>query len=565
MSILAMPISAASDDVPVGQALDQSGSATIASNSQALLEVAAFVEEYSVLNGSAAWFLCDRHAPSAVAYRIVRTDLSAVDVTYGDLRHKSECLASSLANLGIGRGDRVATLMGKSLEYLVALIAIWRLGAVHVPLFTAFAPSSIALRLTGSNAKVVICDSTQRQKLQPGPDMPGKVSWQVITTGPVDGNAIELQALIQRGTAGFAAVPIGPDAPFIQIYTSGTTGAPKGVTVPLRMLAAVRAYARFGLDLRSDDLYWCAADPGWAYGLYYGVVGTLATGTPSLLVEGGFSAEATIEILSRFGVTNFAAAPTVYRALRAAQLPVPALKLRCASSAGEPLTPDVNTWAVAALGVAIYDHYGQTETGMLVNNHHHPALQEPLRPGSMGRPLAGWTAAVVSEEGDTERPRGEVGRLAMDLSGSPLAWFDGYAGDPERSHEKFSSDGRWYITGDLARQDEDGLFYFASREDDVIIMAGYRIGPSEVEATINAHPQVMESAVIGVPDEIRGEVIEAYVVPLMKIADEVGFERELQEWVKAQYAAHAYPRRVHLVTELPKTPSGKIQRFLLRK
>jgi acetyl-CoA synthetase len=444
------------------------------------------------------------------------------------------------------------------------LLAIWRLGAVHVPLFTAFAPAALELRLRGSGAKAVVCDCAQRPKIAAisvGADVELR---HVITTGPIDDGATALADLIAKGKPDFAAAITGPDAPLIHIYTSGTTGAPKGVVVPLWMLASVRSYTTFGLDLRPDDIYWCAADPGWAYGLYYGVLGTLATGTPSLLVEGGFSAEATIAVLSRFEVTNFAAAPTVYRALRASGLPVPKLNLRCASSAGEPLNADINEWAMAALGVPIHDHYGQTEAGMLLNNHHHPLLKESLKPGSMGRSLPGWEAAVLCENADAEAPQGEMGRLAMDLSASPLAWFEGYTGG-SATRDKFSADGRWYITGDLAREQQDGLFYFSSREDDVILMAGYRIGPSEVEATINAHPGVVESAVVGVRDELRGEVVEAFVVPVGSVADADAFEAEIQHWVKSRYAAHAYPRRVHVTGELPKTPSGKLQRFLLRE
>jgi acetyl-CoA synthetase len=533
-------------------------------NSRCASEVAALIEEYSDPDGSAAWFLCDRHEPSSVAFRIVPPDLAATVLTYGELRELSERLASSLAKLGIRSGDRVATLMGKSRDHLVALVAIWRLGAVQVPLFTAFAPPAIAMRLTGSGARAVICDAGQSDKLRPSADIPDPPPWTVIAAGGADG-ALDLGTLIRTGGPGFAAARVGPEAPLIHIYTSGTTGAPKGVVVPLRMLAAVRAYARFGLDLRADDIYWCAADPGWAYGLYYGILGPLATGVPGLLLEGGFSTEATIAVLERFGVTNFAAAPTIYRALRAALLDKPDLQLRCASSAGEPLTSDVNAWAIGALGVEVRDHYGQTETGMLVNNHHHAALKEPLRPGSMGRAMPGWSASVLREGTDVAAAPGEIGRLAMDLKASPLAWFPGYAGDERPSLDKFSANRRWYITGDLAKQDEDGLFYFSSREDDVILMAGYRIGPSEIEATINAHPGVAESAVIAMPDEIRGEVIEAYVVPASQVDTDSTFEYEIQQWVKTRYAAHAYPRRVHIVAEIPKTPSGKIQRFLLRQ
>lgn len=185
-------------------------------------------------------------------------------------------------------------------------------------------------------------------------------------------------------------------------------------------------YAQYALGLRDTDVFWNAADPGWAYGLYFGILTTFATGVRGILLEGGFSVETTFQVLSNYGVTNFAAAPTVFRSLRTAGLkPTGTLKLRCVSSAGEPLTPDVNEWSTSVLGVPVHDHYGQTETGMLINNHHHPLMRWPLRTGSMGQPMPGWKAALVSADSDELVPVGGTGRVAMDLTQSPLAWFDG--------------------------------------------------------------------------------------------------------------------------------------------
>ena len=313
-------------------------------------------------------------------------------------------------------------------------------------------------------------------------------------------------------------------------------------------------------------MFWNAADPGWAYGLYLGVMASLALGVPSVLLRGGFSADATFEVMSRHRVTNFTAAPTVYRSLRASGIQPPAnLALRCLSSAGEPLTPDVNQWATQALGVPVYDHYGQTETSMLINNHHHPALQRPLRPGSMGQPMPGWTIRVLAEDHDQEAPAGTPGRIAIDTAASPLAWFTGYSDDPAKSSEKFSPDGRWYLTGDIGSVDEDGYFHFSARDDDVIIMAGYRIGPFEVESVLASHPAVAECAVIGVPDAIRGEVLEACVVTRDPASAGPDLAGQLQQLVRTKYAAHAYPRAVHFLPALPKTPSGKVQRYVLRQ
>lgn len=487
-------------------------------------------------------------------------------MSYAELREESEKFAAALHSLGVGAGSRVATLMGKSREYLITLMGIWRLGAVHVPLFTAFAPPAIALRLQGSGAKLVVCDAGQRDKLLAGDAIPAAPDWKIITTGQGDADALSFDRLMAQAQPGLAAVTVGGDAPLIHIYTSGTTGNPKGVIVPVRALAAFQAYAEFGFDLRKDDIFWCAADPGWAYGLYFGVLATFLTGVQSVLLKGGFSPQTTMAVLARENITNFAAAPTVYRSLRSSGITPPApLALRCASSAGEPLTPEVNDWSEAALGVTVHDHYGQTEAGMLINNHHHPLAHRPVKPGCMGNPMPGWSALILKEDRDEPAETGELGRLAFTVSESPLAWFSGYDGNAGKTAEKFAGDGRWYLTGDTALVDEEGYFRFSARDDDVIIMAGYRIGPFEVESAMVTHPAVVEAAAIAVPDDVRGEVLEAYVVLNDSHAPSPELAREIQQWVKTRFAAHAYPRAVHFIPAMPKTPSGKIQRFVLKQ
>jgi acetyl-CoA synthetase len=524
--------------------------------------VRELVGRYADPRASAAHLLCDQHDPNRVAYTLVAQDLSASQITYGTLRTDSERLADALAALGIRAGDRIGTLMGKSRAYLTTLLAIWRLGAVHVPLFTAFAPPEVEFRVTGSGCKLVFCDHVQRAKLEHH----GRPSRRVITTGPKCPDMLSYEDLLHAGRSGLSAAAMGGAAPLIHIYTSGTTGKPKAVVVPLRALASFQTYAEYALDVRPADVFWNAADPGWAYGLYLGVIATFLTGTPGILFEGGFSPQATLEILARHSVTNFAAAPTVFRALRASGLsPTAQLALRCVSSAGEPLTADVSQWSMSILGAAIHDHYGQTETGMLINNHHHPLLRQPLKPGSMGRSLPGWSAVVLRPDRDEPAGPGELGRVAMDLNSSPLAWFEGYAGVEDGRCQKFSRDGRWYFTGDTGYVDADGDFFFSGREDDVILMAGYRIGPVEVESVLLTHPAVSECAAIAVPDEIRGEVLEAVIVLRSGHRPSEELIQGLQEWVKRRYAAHAYPRRVHFVESLPKTPSGKLQRFILKR
>ncbi|UYP20559.1 AMP-binding protein [Rhodococcus sp. Z13] len=535
--------------------------------------VQELLERYDTADACAAQLLCDDHPADAVAFTVVESDLSATDLTYGDLRERSSQFAAALADLGVEPGDHVATLMGKSADLVVALLGIWRRGAVHVPLFTAFASPAIAFRLEASAAKIVIADRDQVAKLAPGTDIPADVPWRVIVAGSGDAadigrDVLDFAALLAAHGAdepGGQAVAVGSGGRLVQLFTSGTTGTPKGVPVPVKALASFHAYLEFGLDVREDDVFWNAADPGWAYGLYYALLGPLAAGRRSLLLHAGFSPALTWQVLDTFGVTNFAAAPTVYRSLKADTAPHTPVRLRRASSAGEPLTPDVLEWSQETLGVTVRDQYGQTEHGMFVVDAWADDLRENTPARSMGKPLPGWTCAVLREDSDEIAEPGEVGRVAIDVQASPLIWFTGYVDAPEKTAERFSADGRWYLTGDAGKVDENGFFFFSSRDDDVIIMAGYRIGPFDVESVLVMHPDVVEAAVVGLPDELRGEVLEAFVVLQEGIEGDDALETELQQLVKKKYAAHAYPRAVHFVPHLPKTPSGKVQRFKLRQ
>lgn len=521
--------------------------------------------EYRAEDACAAELLCDRHPGEAVAFRIVGDDLSTRELTFGELTTRSTRIAAVLAERGVRRGDAVGVLMGKSAELPAVLLGIWRLGAVHIPLFTAFARPAIEMRLDGGDARVVVADADQVDKLDADA---GRRVLQVGGAVPTTPGRERLDDALAAADDAPAAEPVrvGGDGTLVLLFTSGTTGTPKGVPVPVRALASMERYLLDALDVRPDDVFWNAADPGWAYGLYYGILAPLALGRTSILLHAGFSPALTWRVLETFGVTNFAAAPTIYRALRGEQSEAgTSVRLRCASSAGEPLTPEVVGWSSDALGAEVRDHYGQTEHGMVVGNLWKPELKADVVPGSMGFALPGWSCAVLADDADEPVRPGTVGRLAIDVEGSPMMWFGGYAGAPERTAERFTADGRWYLTGDTAYQDEDGRLYFSSRDDDVVIMAGYRIGPFDVESVLVGHEAVLEAAVIGAPDELRGEVLEAYVVLRQDAEPTPELESELQQQVKREFAAHAYPRRVHVVETLPKTPSGKIQRFKLRE
>jgi acetyl-CoA synthetase len=526
--------------------------------------------EYGGCAVDVADLLCDRHAsnPERLAAICENSTGVATRLTYVQLQEQSSRFAGVLQKLGVSQGDPVAVLLPKIPELLIAVLAIWRLGAVYVPLFTAFGPVAVAYRLHHSNTRVVVTDIANRPKVAEN-DAAGRT---IVVVENGDGTSLPSQdtgfwhSLTSTSPVERSAGRSGVD-PMILIYTSGTTGNPKGVAVPVRALAAIQTYMHFGMDVRADDVFWNIADPGWAYGLYYGVVGPLLLGQTILFVNAPFAADLVWRIWATYGVTNFAAAPTVYRALRASQTPVGArerLRLRVASSAGEPLNPDVVNWAAEVLGVPLHDQYGQTEHGMVVNNHHHPALRRPVRAGSMGHEMPGFRVTILGQDEAELRP-GEIGQLAIDIAHSPLFWFDGYFENPEESARRFTADQRFYLTGDSAIQDADGYIIFTGRDDDLINSAGYRIGPFEVESVLVAHPAVAEAAVVGTPDPLRGEVVTAFVVVRPDVIPNDDLADELKRLVKSQLSAHAFPRDVTFLDALPKTPSGKIQRFLLRQ
>jgi acetyl-CoA synthetase len=510
------------------------------------------LKRYGDTEVGAARLLCDCHPVTDVALSLVSGGGDVKDVTFGELRDRSGRIATVLRESGIGPGDRVASMMGKSLDLVALMIAIWRLGAVYVPLFTAFGSDAAAERLTATGARAVVTDRTNAPKLS-GAHAGDRVV--LDTDTPDDRARIDAAAPIEGGYEG------GGRWPIVHMLTSGTTGPPKGVVHDLEYLAGWDAYLRFALDLRSDDAYWCAADPGWAYGLYSTVITPLALGIRTIVQVGNFSVDTAVAILRDQAITNLAAAPTVYRALRAAEIEPGWSHLRVASSAGEPLPASVSEWAADALGIEIRDHYGQTELGMVAGNVHHPGLRRPVKPGSMGASLPGWSVVVLRMDTDELAPAGETGRMAIDVTASPFMTFRGYQ---PPSSDRFSADRRFYVTGDTGAIDADGDITFSGRDDDLIIMAGYRISPSDIESILLRHPRVADCAVIAVPDELRGEVIEAVIVLTDGAPPSPDLSEALREEVRRGYGAHAYPRRLSFVPSLPRTPSGKLQRFVLR-
>ena len=497
---------------------------------------------------------CDRHVGDGrVALYWSDASGERSDYTFGELQARSAQVANLLVEHGVEPGDRVAGLLPREPELVALILGVFRAGAVYQPLFTAFGPSAIEQRLGTSQAKVVVTDAANRSKLD-GLVRPPVVMG--IGTGAADVDFVEGT---DRQPVEFEPVLRTGDDALLMMSTSGTTGAPKGVRVPVRSLTAIGAYMRFGFDLRSDDVFWNIADPGWAYGLYYAVIGPLLLGHQTTLYDGPFTVESTVSLIGQAGVTNLAGAPTAYRMVIAAGVEAVAPivgQLRVASSAGEPLNPEIMRWFGQHLDCPVYDQYGQTECGMVLANHH--GLRHDIRPGSAGFAMPGFRLEVVDEAGQPV-PQGSEGMLAVHRAGSPLFFFDGYAG---AEGEGWLGD--YYLTGDTVEQNDDGSISFVGRRDHVISSAGYRIGPFDVESCLLEHAAVAESAVVGKPDEQRGEIVKAFVVLHPGHTGGDDLDTELTEHVRGRLGKHAFPREIEFVESLPKTPSGKIQRFILR-
>jgi acetyl-CoA synthetase len=524
--------------------------------------VRAFLTRYGAQSVSVQDVLCDAHDGIAVDYLDATGDRR---LSYADLREQSMRLAGALRTAGVGAGSAVAVMLPKSPELVTTLIAIWRLGAVHVPLFTAFGPDAVRYRVIHSEARAVITNTLHRPKFADS-DLDGIPVFCLADGGETAARRdLDLVHEIEQAEP-LEGSPRQGDDPLILLYTSGTTGQPKGVEMPVRALASIHSYMQFGLDVRPDDVFWNIADPGWGYGLWFAVVGPLMLGRATLMSNLPFDAEGVLWTIADRGVTNLTGAPTVFRSIRAAGVPAwfrDRSALRAISSAGEPLNGELLEWSIRELGLPIHDHYGQSELGMPAGFAHFPQLHRDPVAGSMGVAAPGFRVVVLDDTGHEVDP-GVEGELAIDVDASPLYWFRGYFHDTQRTAERFALGARYHLTGDRARFDGEGLLRFASRADDVITSSGYRIGPFEVESVLMAHPAVSEVAVVGTPDELRGEAVTAFVVPRIAGDATPKVAEELKQFVKGRLAAHLYPRRVVFVEQLPRTPSGKVQRAALR-
>ena len=504
--------------------------------------------------------ICDKWAvdPKKVALYYEKGDGGDGVLTFAELKEQSARFANYLTSQGIGKGDRVAGLLPRSPELLIVIAGALRAGAVYQPLFTAFGSGAIEYRLERAGTKLVVTDPANYPKLNDVKDCSPVLCIDADKAGT---GIPDFRTTLAEQKPDFEPVLIKGTDPFLQMFTSGTVGKSKGVAVPARALMAFYVYMKYAIDLRDDDTFWNVADPGWAYGLYYAVVGPLLMGHATHFNPGAFTPESTYDMIRKYKITNLAAAPTAYRLLKANDHVLPEgenLGLRVASSAGEPLNPEVVNWIKNRHYCPVMDHYGQTETGMTCCNFH--ALAHPVRQGSMGYSSPGHKVVALNEKNE-EVGEGEVGQIAVDVKASPLFHFDGYTWGEKDPFVK-----GYYLTGDMAICHGDGSFSFSGRDDDIITTAGYRVGPADVESTLLEHAAVAESGVVAKPDEKRGSIIKAYVVIKgdQQPADDQALRDELQELVRRRLSTHAFPREIEFVDELPKTPSGKIQRFVLR-
>jgi acetyl-CoA synthetase len=469
---------------------------------------------------------------SAPAERLALVELSRAgnrrEWRFGEVADGAARMAGTLVAHGVGRGDVVMTLVGNRPEWVLTMIACWRIGAVVLPCNEQLRAKDLALRLATAQPRLVVCDERNRAELE------------AAGTGDVPVLLVPDDALWQQAEPA-PAVDLDADDPAVVIFTSGTSGEPKAVVHVQRYLAGQHVQATHWLAAQPGELVWCTAASGWSKSARNVFVAPWIRGAAALLHDERFDPAQRLDVLERERVDVLCMAPTEYRVIAKRTTLRPLPSLRGAVAAGEALNPEVLGVWNEAVGVWIRDGYGQTETGQMTG----APLDEPVRPGSMGRPLPGMRLWV------------DDGELVADPSTVPT-FFGGYLGDgaPDRTQP--------WRTGDRVHVDDDGYLYFEGRTDDVIISAGYRIGPFEVESALVAHPAVAEAAVVAAPDDERGSVVRAVVVLRDGYAPSATLTIELQDHVKATTAPYKYPRVVDYADELPKTSSGKIRRAVLR-
>jgi len=502
--------------------------------------------------------VCDRQPGDALALVCEDHLGSVARYTFGDLRNHSNRLGNALAALGVTRGDRVAVIFAQRPEAVIAHLAIYKLGAVALPLSVLFGPEALEYRLANSRACVVLTDEPRAAQVEAMRDRLPHLEHIVTCAGVGEGPFWELLA---KGADSSPAVDTVADDPAMLIYTSGTTGPPKGSLNAHRCLLGNLPGFELSQNFyaQTGGLFWTPADWAWTGGLLDALLPTLHYGKPVLGYDGQgrFDPERVVDLMARHGVRNAFIPPTAMKMLmQVADTALREVKLKAVMSAGESVGERVVEWAEQALGITVNEMWGQTEFNYLVGNC---SAIMPVKLGSMGKPFAGHWVDVIDDQG-RPLPDGECGELAA-RTGDPVQ-FLGYWENEAATQAKIR--GEWFLTGDVGYRDAEGYLWFVGRQDDVISSAGYRIGPGEIEDCLIRHPAVAQAAVIGVPDELRGEIIKAFIVLAPGVTPDKQLTGDIQRQVKRQLAAYEYPREIEYIETLPLTTTGKVRRKELR-
>ena len=508
---------------------------------------------------------CGRWAADRSRFALYWEDESgaAAKYTFWDIQREANRLSNALAALGVQRGDRVALILPQRPEMAIAYMAIFQMGAIALPLSHLFGPDALEYRMDFAGASVAFVEPATIANLWAIRGKLRHLKHVIGVGGARESGVHSYEHLIQKSQSEFKPIDTAANDPALIIYTSGTTGPPKGALQAHRLILGNVPGFVYSHDFfpQPGDLFWSPADWAWAGGLMDALLPSWYFGMPLLGYRGRFDAERAYDLLEKYGVRNAFLFPTALKLMMKA-VPNPkqeyALNLRSIMSAGESVGVTVIEWAREHLGVTINEMFGQTEINYVVGNCQ---AAWPVKPGSIGRPYPGHQVAIIDEEG-VEVPRGTLGEIAVKKNHDPVFFLE-YWKNPQATKEKFIGD--WGCTGDQGRMDEDGYLWYQGRSDDVIKSSGYRIGPAEIESCIVKHPAVANAAVIGKPDETRGQIIKAYVVLQPGQTASQALIDEIQSHVRGRLAPYEYPREIEFIDALPMTTTGKLQRKELRK
>jgi acetyl-CoA synthetase len=515
------------------------------------------------------WYCTDRvcQIGKAAKTALIHEGISGVErrYTYDDIRLASNTIGAFLRSIGLKNGDRVCLFMDRIAELYIGFLAVLKIGAVAQPLFSAFGDESLFVRLSNAETAAVITQKKHAFKVRKILDKLPHLKHVIIVDhdgkAPLRDREVAFSLDDSQPVDNLEVYPTKAESPSVLHYTSGTTGQPKGVQHVHSSLVSQYLTAKWVLDLRDDDIYWCTADPGWVTGTSYGIIAPFSLGITQCVLDLGFFAEAWYKFIEKHRITMWYSAPTAIRSLMKAGDDI--IKkhdlscLRHLASVGEPLNSEAVVWSERVFGRPFLDTYWQTETGCIVISNY-PGME--VRPGSMGKPFPGITGTILDPiRNDPYRAPGKIG-----LVGLKFDWpsrMRTYWKNEEAFRKKFRND--WYITGDRARMDKDGYFWFVGRDDDVINTGGHLVSPFEVESALLEHPAVAESAVVSKPDPINLEVVKAYVTLKPGFAAGKDLELEIMNFIRKKLSPLAMPQEIEYVDSLPKTRSGKIMRRIL--